>query len=115
MSGGEEAVGEHGGREASAEGSGMDRFLLRNFEPGARSTQALEGVWGPEQQLGARPVFLGMREARRTRWEARKEGSGWEWWLETFWPVGREGLYSGNRYLLNIWYIPSPGPGWTLL
>lgn len=39
-------MGEHGGREVSAEGSGRDRLnqRLRNLGPGARSAWALEGV-----------------------------------------------------------------------
>lgn len=48
----------------SAEEPGRDRLLLRNLGLGVRPTRALEGVWGPEQQLGAVLAPLGMREAR---------------------------------------------------
>lgn len=64
--------------EVSAQESGRDRLnlLLRNLGPGARSAWALEGVWAPEQWLGALLALLGMREARGTRWEVRIRGLG---------------------------------------
>ena len=62
-------------RGVSSEECEKDRLtlLLRYLGPGVSSAWVLKGIWEPEQQLGAQPASLGMREARGTSGNSRKE------------------------------------------